>query len=813
MTIRAVIFGLLLGLSISGFAYFNDSIVRGSRLISHFFPLGVFGVMAVLLFLINPLLRAVSSRAPLRGSEVAVLTAVGLAACAWPGLNFYQVAITNLAMPAHLQKTRTNWQSQHVMSYVPLGDAALAQGHVVDWHEVSRRLVAAADTDAASPAAHVWKLLEPRYRQTFRRALRIQGKPDPATISRLTEALNGVLSSPDFYDPAAFRDVELNETARRLLEDAPGGLETRELGRLNRALLVSAMPDLVLPAPRGGGLLLTTDPGASFALDTLLEGRTENKKLSLWELPWSAWWPTIRLWGGMALLLGVASLCLAVVVHPQWSQRELLSYPIARFVEEVTARKEGRWLPDVTGSRLFWIALVLVSVFHLYNGCAAWFHAVPSFPASWSFSPLRELFPTAARVPHSWGVWVVRLSPTVIGLSFFFESRVIFSLGIANLCWVIFGSLLLANGVPISYVYLGAEKINLLRFGSYVGMALMMCYTGRRYYGNLLASSVGFRRLTETPGYAVLACRGLLVSTALAVLLLTTAGLNVLWSTLCVLLILLTFVIISRIVAETGAFFLQAYWLPVAVLTALFGIEAIGPTGYIVLALASTMLIGDPRATLMPFLTNGLRISDTIAEASPRRIAPWLLVMIVAGFVVAGCVTMAPRYNRGVNYGDGWQTVALPAMPFKHLSNHTSELAAKGVLNDVTARRGFIESLKAFSPAEGAYIWTGIGLAAVLLTAFARLRLPWWPIHPVLFLVWATYPIQQLGGAFLIGWIVKASIVKTMGARGYHSTKPLMIGLIAGDLLGGMFWIVVGLVYYFTTGQTPARYTILSGLY
>jgi hypothetical protein len=38
-----------------------------------------------------------------------------------------------------------------------------------------------------------------------------------------------------------------------------------------------------------------------------------------------------------------------------------------------------------------------------------------------------------------------------------------------------------------------------------------------------------------------------------------------------------------------------------------------------------------------------------------------------------------------------------------------------------------------------------------------------------------------------------------------------MIGVIAGELLAGLLWMIVGASYYFFTGRTPAAYTIFPG--
>jgi hypothetical protein len=99
----------------------------------------------------------------------------------------------------------------------------------------------------------------------------------------------------------------------------------------------------------------------------------------------------------------------------------------------------------------------------------------------------------------------------------------------------------------------------------------------------------------------------------------------------------------------------------------------------------------------------------------------------------------------------------------------------------------------------------------VLATAVLRLRLPWWPLHPVAFLVWGTYPIVMFGPSFLMGWLVKAGVVGTTGAKGYHAVRPLMVGIIAGELLTGLFWMIVGAVYFFVAGKTPVSYSIFPG--
>jgi hypothetical protein len=76
-------------------------------------------------------------------------------------------------------------------------------------------------------------------------------------------------------------------------------------------------------------------------------------------------------------------------------------------------------------------------------------------------------------------------------------------------------------------------------------------------------------------------------------------------------------------------------------------------------------------------------------------------------------------------------------------------------------------------------------------------------------LCWGTYPPAAFSASLLLGWVVKTCVTKFGGGKKYHELKPLMVGIIAGDLLGGLLFMIVGASYYAMTGrQTPIRYVI-----
>jgi hypothetical protein len=808
MSLRAVFIGLLLGLGISLAAYFNDWVILQTQLIGNHLPVSVFGAAILLLLVVNPILNRLGRGFSLSGSEIAIIVAIGLASCGWPGSNFYRKFATALAFPSHWLKTKPSWQSTQIMSYVPGGSAEVAVGHVQDWPGLVRAIANEKESLKPSPPQRIWLLMD----STTRHVLREAAAQDTFELGRagaLTRGLNKVLADRSFYDPIAFAGIELPSDVARLIERR-AALDQEDVIKLNRALLVASMPQVVLPPPKGHGVLLAGGKADPLAVDTLVQGRGRDNRLSLSQLPWATWWPTLRLWGSLALLLAAAALCLALIVHPQWSKRELLPYPIVRFIHETVERREGSVLPEVMKSRLFWVAFVPVLLLHALNGLHAWFPDVPEIPRTFDFNAMRTLFPNAGRIWHASAYFSPTIYLSVIAFCFFMTTPVSFSLGMSHMLYLTLAALLMTYGATIDEQIDGVGKPEMLRFGAYIGVFAMIVYTGRRYYANVLKGALGRPRADDTPLYSVWAMRALLVVFVLAVATLRMGGLDTMMALFFVLLACVIFVVLTRLVTETGNFYVAEGFLPVGVLTGLFGFEAIGPTTYLVLGVASSLLLVDAREALMPFLANALKMAEGSANTKPSRIAPWLLTMIVLGLFAAGSVTFYLQYNYGAIVADPFASRAVPELTFDPLSRLVSEATAHGTLPQATAATGF-GRFALVNPSDQGLVWMLVGGVLVLGTAIARLRLPWWPLHPVAFLVWGTWPIIVFAFSFLLGWITKALVVGSAGARGYHRIKPLMVGIIAGEVFAALAWMLVGATYFAITGQRPVAYSVFPG--
>jgi len=816
MTLRALTLGLSLALLIAGFTHFNDAVIKQTMFIGSFLPISIFGLLLLAALIGNPLMGMARLR-PLTAAEFALIAALGLAACGFPGSNFWRYAVSFVTTPARFYALDPAWRAQEMMSYVPGASPRVAPGQVYDAAALAEAILAGGESSQPGAAGAVWRLTTQAGRDAIEAAA--AGRGDASSLRQgLARAINAALTEPGFAEAAT------GERAPPI--DAGADPATAEHRRLShhRALLDAAFPEALTPPPPGGPVLIGHGRPDHPATQAMLLGKTDAQLLpDPRDVPWAEVWKPLKFWVGAALLLGLASLCLAVIFHPQWAHRELLAYPIPRFWQEATARRVGAFLPDIARTPHFWVAFGVVLGIHLINGLHVWFPQMPDIPLRFNFNPLRQLFPNASRVALSQSVFFPQLFFTVVGFAFFLPRSVSLSLGLSMILWVAGGSVLVAMGIPVAYDKFTPNNTNAMRLGSYLGMLAMILYTGRRYYASVArAALLGPGDPRHTPPATVWALRLFVVTLVLMAALLIAAGLD--WPLTLMLIgtCLLVLIVTSRVICETGCFLISGPFMPAAVILGLLGYEAVGPTGFALSAFAGFLLLGDPRTAVMPFVATALKLIEPSGGGAggeakaptpgPRTLGRggWLLAgVLVISIVVAGVVTISLSHERGVlSNADGYALRHAPTSMFRNGLGPLSDAAAMGTLHEAVRIDG-LARLAAIEPTPGTLPWLAVGLVLVLGCAAARFRLPWWPLHPVIFIVWGTWALQHMAFSFLIGYLVKTGVLYAGGVALFGRLKPLMVGLIAGELFGGLVWVVVGTIYYLQTGLPPDRIIIL----
>lgn len=858
MTLRAIILGIAIGLLVILGTYVNDAVIRQTFFIGNHLPVSVFGVVIFGAIFAGPFIGRWFAPLQLRPAEWMVAMAIGLAACGWPASGLYRTALTSLAMPSTLEKSRTAWTAAGVMSYVPGGSSRLAPGQVLHLGQSSADddgpavppLAEALSTAEAGSVAHaVWLALPPGERSELLGYAQLS-RVSAGQTERAVQSLNRAIEEPGWVLERPEAPIESGSMLSRSLEDYhravdearameaqplpddPAAADAHRLHigylwaqardameRSARWAMVESLPQYVLPPPPGTqGLLVTGGRVDPWATDPLFSSRPRGQWWSVSQLPWPALRPVITLWGPLLAMMGLASVCLALIVHPQWSNRELLPYPLAQFAADITERDEGRLLPRIGTNKAFWIAFALVFGLHLVNGMHTWFPALPEISLTFNLDGLRKLVPMISAANQSQQIFTAVIYLSVVAFAFFLSPQVSFSVGISVFVWVGLGALMLANGTQLRNPLLESAEGNWIRFGAYTALTLTILFTGRRYYASVLLDTVrrwprpgaSAQATQEVPMSAVWSARLLFLLVIGSVYWLCAAGLTWYWAVAAVAMLLMMWLVLSRVVSETGLFYIQPNWVPVGTLMSLVGFETLGPSGFIVLSLLSVILAGDPREALLPYVSTGLAAAERNGGTKPGRLAMWLGAMAIVSLVGAGVWTMWWQYNNGIDHADSWAKEWLPVKPFDALANQLKEVQSEGRLEEVlTADRG--ERLSFMSSEKGAWAWVIAGLVLTAGAAWARLRLPWWPIHPVLFIVVGAVPASRFAWSFVVGWLVKLAVVKIAGSRGYQAVKPVMIGVIAGEILGAFLWIVVGAIYYGLTGLTPESYRVFPG--
>ncbi len=683
MSVRAVILGLLAAMFIAGVGYFNNGYMRLTSLVGNYLPISVFGLLILVVLLVNPVLYKMNRAWRLRPAELAVITAFALVSCAVPGAGFMRTFTTTLVMPIQYNESNPSWQQANVLSYVP--------------------------------------------------------------------------------------------------------------------------PQLL---PAGGQM----DPAV---VDNFLAGqRVGQENISLHGVPWEGWKQPLSIWLPMLMLLSVAVITLSMVLHRQWSHHERLRYPIAAFAESLVEQDENHAMGSIFRNRLFWIGLAVILAIRIVNGYYAWNTRSIQVPLQFDFTAISSRFPDIYSAPFGSFVLRPQLFPTVVAFSFFLASDVGLSLGLSHLLGVLVGMAFVTGGVNIAGTDMEGGLPQWQRFGSFLGIAILLGYTGRRYYWQVLRRAITFRASSDAEPWAAWACRGFLAACAGLVWMLMSLGLEAPLAILGVMLVLLLFLVMARMTAEGGLFWIQPYWGPMAVMVGLFGYEALGPQGLMILGLFTVVMSVDPREALMPFIVNGLKIADD-QKVKPSRVGWSAIGVFAMAVAVAVPLVLWANYNYGKPPSDGWAANSVPKMPYDLGVKGINSLRAGDQLETSIAlsegSTGGWGRLLAADPNPRFLAAAGVGLALAVTFSLARLRFPWWPIHPIIFLAWGTYPMAVFAISFLVGWAVKVAITRITGGQGYQKAKPIMVGVIAGDLLGGLIFMGIGALYYGSTGMAPKEYLIFPG--
>lgn len=798
-TVKSLLFGLVGACTIVAGAAISPQLdPNATPLIGNFLPPAPILFILLLALVWNPLVGRIRGML-FSPRELAV--ALGLILiCSWvPYSSLYRGFQRSIVMPPLQADTRPEWRKQNTLGHLPtslfplggsaetaslLGAIAAERQDLADGRLDAVLGTAACDRPGYAAALDLAELVPPRLWL------------DADGLSLARDSAERAWQRYQAGDPKRWA------AAGTLLGQLPNtlapGAGTPPAWVLARTRLSAGMGER-LPAARHDFEQVYTG---------MLQGLPSGDQiLSPKDIPVRPWLPTLAYWTPLVICFGLAILMLALVVHRQWSRHEQLTYPIASVATAMVQRSPGRRVSDVLASRLFWWGAVPVIAVHTLNYIALWFPGwVPSIPLRWSnLGAALTVFPSLIQTAGVDNIYSGSLYFSIIGLAYFIASEVSLSLGVCGLAAVL---------LTVQWYALTGGSIDLpaTRSGAYVGYAAILLFTGRHYYWAVLLRAFGLRGgATADHAEPVWAARLFLLSFVGLIWVLTGAfALDWLIATTYALTMLILFLVISRIVCETGMPFIQAGWQPAQLLANTLGISAIGPGPLVLICYLGSILTQDPRESLMPFAATAFKITENTGVPRLRFAIFGSAAMLIA--MVVGLIAVSwGLYNFGSSRDGYAQNTGGWALDTA--TRGLSDLVATGQYQASAAASG-LEKIPLIS--EGidrvrGLSWTVFGVVAVIAFSLLRFRFTGFILHPVLFLVWGTYPAICVWSSFLLGWGIKSLVVRFGGGRVYQDLKPLFIGLIAGELSMAGLTICTGWIYFLVTGLTPRSLNIFPG--
>lgn len=558
--------------------------------------------------------------------------------------------------------------------------------------------------------------------------------------------------------------------------------------------------DILRLAPEGALCDVSGSRGEDIALNGFISGLGQGDRgISPLDVPWGAWRGPFLFWGPLVFAFLLAVFGLSAVFHRQWSSHEQLPYPIVQFASSLLPT-DGGCLSPTFRNRLFIVGFSVVFLLLFNNFCVRlWPEYFISVNLSFNMAPFSQLCPTVLRGKGGM-LFFPQIIFTVVGLAYFLPSEASFSMWVGPWLYCLIGGVFAAYGTDLRAAKMMALVPEPFIFaGGYFGIFLIILYTGRHFYWQALRRALGFRgSQDDIPDYTILGMRLFLAGFLAFIALLHHAGVHWTVGLPYAVVAVMVYTVVSRVLAETGAFEIGTYVYPCVILWGLFGASALGPRVLVILFLLSTVLLAAPGWCVMPFVGQSLKLAQ-LNGVSERRTTHWGAVTMVIAVLVAIPATIYWQYSHGADT-TSWPR-ASSIYPFANTVEVLQTLRAQGLEQTALARSGF-EHLLSMSPD-----WTLVGAFAIttLLAigcALGRLRYTWWPLHPVIFVFFGGHQAMAMSASFGLGFLLKWSITKYGGGRAYQSCKPLFIGAIAGTLCEQLVQMLIGIGHYLVTGTS-----------
>ncbi|MGI4791670.1 MAG: DUF6785 family protein [Janthinobacterium lividum] len=516
--------------------------------------------------------------------------------------------------------------------------------------------------------------------------------------------------------------------------------------------------------------LFVNDPAAVHAFfDGLPRGEA---------IPWAAWAVPLGCWSLFVGCLFLTFFCLSGLLRKPWVENERLAFPLVKLPVLLAETPEpGQRFNSLLRSPLLWISFGLVTALHTIKGVHQLFPTVPDIALAWHTTDFLHGRPWDGMGDIGFFIY-----PLVIGFSYLMASDVCLSLWLFYLLFkaqVVAGVLynwdMSGTGAGFS---MGPAYTVYQEVGGAAALAVWTLWTMRSHLSEVWRKAVknapDVDDSREPLSYRF-AFFGLVVGVGGMFLWLTLlAKMQPAMAAGILIGALVVFLVLSWLVAQAGLLFVTQTFATSQVLTVLGGTLPFDARSLVMASLTEHIGWQDSREFMLPPLLNSLK-GAAETGLSGRSLSRALALCVLCAVLLSGAVSLWLPYTHGgaSALNNPWMYSGAPQLSFQWAA------AQAGAPHP---------------PQIGGILQMAAGALFVLILFLCRAYFPAFGLHPAGFLVAASYAMYYLWFSLLLGWLLKVLIVRYGGMRVYRSALPFFLGLVLGDCVNALAWVVVGLV-------------------
>lgn len=540
---------------------------------------------------------------------------------------------------------------------------------------------------------------------------------------------------------------------------------------------------LPLVSPR----LFPLDPDA---VQTLYRGLENGRQLAWWQvpfhIPWAVWVMPLACWALFILFVYAALFGMVGLFSHQWIENEKMNFPLLRVPQVLSTESEKGTLRNFLGHKYFLLGLAVPIFLHLLNGLHTFYPHVPQIPTLFLAQP----YVPKEGLLSGFHKAKIYLYPAFIGFAYLTSKQVSFSLwfffvlgGLLPGLLQLFGWRLpsAALGTTFGPVLANVEEMQMV--GAFGVFFFFIVWLSRNHLMEIVRKALGRSALPDEPHRGLVDPKKALYlfwgGFAGTLAWMRFFGMDLLPAFLFLGACFMLQLVSARLICQGGLPYFTLTAAPSDGFLAALHTKTIAPLTLYLAMVVQKVTFVDMRESLTPSLFHASKLSE---DASPRgRFLAGVVAALAIGVVVSCLAMLILAYKTGLNLlPDDWAVET-----------------ARRVHENVFQLINYPEAPKRWSLV---FALSGAVVMGLLVLGFRRFI--WWPLHPIGYLTTYSSAMRILWFSFLIGWLCNTLVLRYGGVRQFKEVRRFFIGLIVGDMLMAVVWMVAGLF-------TPFSYHVL----